>query len=359
MSTENLFTVKNLQEIFTHDWFVSFFAFLITIIVLSFALKVISRLVVTWLKSSQKTWSDAVLEELRRPVQTLILILSLYISLRIGLRMGGESIAWVNSGFKFLVILCVTWITERVIVLLIQGNAGKLKMSAATRDLCLIFTRIALLSLGILVTLDSLGISVTPILASLGVGSIAVALALQDTLTNFFSGVYILMDQPIRLGDFIKLETGIEGYVRKIGWRSTQIQLTANNVVVIPNSKLASSLITNFDLPDEETAVIIKLSVAYASDLSLVEKVALETAQKVQASCQEAVPSFQPVVRFSHLNESGIDFTVVLRTIHYTDAAEVTHQFIKTIIPAFRSAGIEIPYPQRVVNIVQKENKVV
>ena len=100
--------------------------------------------------------------------------------------------------------------------------------------------------IGLLVTLDSLNISITPLLTTLGIGGLAVALAFKDTLANFFAGLYVLADRPIRVGDLVKIEGGPEGYVESIGWRSTRIRTLANNIAILPNSKVSESMITNY-----------------------------------------------------------------------------------------------------------------
>ncbi|WP_354001270.1 mechanosensitive ion channel domain-containing protein [uncultured Methylophaga sp.] len=107
-------------------------------------------------------------------------------------------------------------------------------------------TRAIILGLGLLIILGTMGITITPIIASLGITSLAVALALQPTLTNFFSGVQLVIDKPIRVGDFIELDSGEQGFVEKIGWRTTWIRMLPNNFIIIPNSVLSQSKIINY-----------------------------------------------------------------------------------------------------------------
>ena len=94
--------------------------------------------------------------------------------------------------------------------------------------------------------LNAVGVSITPIITALGVGGLAMALALQDTLSNLFAGIHILAEHTIRIGDFIRLETGQEGYVEDISWRTTRIRMLPNNMVIVPNSKLAQSVVVNY-----------------------------------------------------------------------------------------------------------------
>src|SRR5262249_34662646 len=105
---------------------------------------------------------------------------------------------------------------------------------------------------------DALGVSLAPALTALGVGALAVGLALQDTLSNFFSGLYIIFDKPVRPGDFIKVDPSYEGYVESIGWRSTHLRTMANNLVVIPNATLSKAIITNYTCPTPHMATSVR-----------------------------------------------------------------------------------------------------
>ena len=116
--------------------------------------------------------------------------------------------------------------------------------------------------------LNGLGLSITPMLTALGVGGLAVALALQDTLANLFAGVYITIAGQIRVGDYLRLDSGQEGYVADIGWRSTRIRMLPNNLVLVPNAKLSQAIVTNYYLPDRELAVLVEVGVDYGSDLA-------------------------------------------------------------------------------------------
>lgn len=162
-----------------------------------------------------------------------------------------------------------------------------------------------IIGLGALVFLDSVGISITPLVASLGIGTLAVALALQDTLANLFAGIYMIAEKPVEAGHFIRLEGGEQGFVTKVGWRSTHLRMLTDTVVVVPNAKLAGSVITNFSLPKDELAVTIDVGVDYGSDLQQVEQVTLEVALEVTAHTQGAVPSFEPRVRY-HAFEAAV-----------------------------------------------------
>jgi len=184
------------------------------------------------------------------------------------------------------------------------------------------------------------GISITPLLASLGVSSIAIALALQDTLSNFFSGVYILVDQPIRLGDYVRGPEGSEGHVRRIGWRSTRIENGSGHTVIIPNSKMSSAIITNFDVPSREVNYPMGFTVAFDSDPVLTETLTRQVLDQVIGEHPSVLKHVAPGFSIHGTRDAGIDIQVSLRLTSYTEAGSVRSQFFLRLIQSFQSAGI-------------------
>ncbi len=170
--------------------------------------------------------------------------------------------------------------------------------------------RIVVVMIGLLVVLNGLGLSITPILTALGVGGLAVALALQDTLANLFAGLYLTVAKHIRIGNYIRLSSGEEGYLVDIDWRASRLRQLSNNTVLVPNAKFSQSIVTNYHLPDLELAVVIEASVDYASDLERVERIATEVARDVMQTVPGGVPGFEPFVRYHTFGDPGIGFSV-------------------------------------------------
>ncbi|MBI4496189.1 MAG: mechanosensitive ion channel family protein [Deltaproteobacteria bacterium] len=209
--------------------------------------------------------------------------------------------------------------------------------------------------IGLLIALDSLNISITPLLTTLGVGGLAVALAFKDTLTNFFAGLYILADRPIGVGDYIKLEGGVEGYVESIGWRSTRIRLLSNNIVIIPNAKLSESVITNFFLPEKRMSLLVNVSVAYGSDSRRVEEILVEEGTRAAGEVEGLLADPPPFVRFiPGFGESSLDFTLICQVREFVDQYLVQHELRHRILNRFQREGVEIPFPQRTIHLRPK-----
>ena len=203
--------------------------------------------------------------------------------------------------------------------------------------------------MGVLVILQYYGISIAPILTAAGVGGMAVALALQETLANIFAGLHLILSKQIRIGDYIRLGTGEEGRVTDITWRFTTIvPLGASNTIVIPNKTIAGANITNFSMPTRNLNISVPVGVAYDSDLALVERVTIETAKEVLARVDNN-PNAEPLVRYTKFNDSSIDFAVILPSSQFDQQGLIIHDFIKALTDRYRVEGIDIPYPIRTV----------
>lgn len=208
-------------------------------------------------------------------------------------------------------------------------------------------TRVLVIGVGVLVMLQSLGISISPLLGALGVGGLAVALALQDTLANLFAGVHVLASKTIEPGDYIKLSSGQEGYVVDINWRNTSIRTLSDNIEVIPNQRFSDTILTNYHRPAEDMSLLIQARVAYESDLEHVESVVVEVGQEVMDEVQGGVKDTETLVRFHTFGDSSIGFTVILRTDEFGDQFRLKHEFVKRLHRRFAKEHIEMPYPRR------------
>ncbi|MBF0595600.1 MAG: mechanosensitive ion channel family protein [Candidatus Omnitrophica bacterium] len=262
---------------------------------------------------------------------------------------GLDLLKYLLGGFKIICIVAGILFVDRFIQGLIHETSKTMEVLKASSGVVRGFVRVVIFALGALILLDTFGVSVTPIIASLGIGSLAVALALQPTLENFFSGVQIIVDKPVQIGQFIRLETGEEGIVERIGWRSTWIVMGNNNTVILPNKMLVNTRVTNFCYPTTEIAVPVPVGVHYASDLEKVERVTLEVARETLKEVDGAVKAFEPVLRYDELADSAIRFNVILRARNVAASHVVRHDFIKRLQKRYAQEGILIPFPTRTI----------
>jgi len=205
-------------------------------------------------------------------------------------------------------------------------------------------------TLGIFLMLQNLGIEITPLITALGIGGLAVALALQDTLSNLFAGVTIILAGQIRPTDYIKLDDGHQGFVTDVKARNTTIRTFPNeNLVVVPNSVLASTIVTNYNLPRKKLWITVPVGVAYDSDLVEVERIAVEVGDQTLDQVQDGSRVDPTQVRYRAFGDSSIDFDVLLSVTAFTDQFVVRHEFIKRLHARFGEEGIEIPFPIRTI----------
>jgi small-conductance mechanosensitive channel len=349
--------MQNFQTIINNPTFTGVLPLLV--LALSLLLGVFLRFLVakyllSWAKKTRIKWDDVLIENLKRWVPFWTSIIGLYIALD----MWGIAVTQTTFMGKLLLTALVLTVTvaaanifSTALGLLAEREEGALAVSSLTKNI----TRIIIFVIGALIILRSLGISITPILGTLGVGGIAVALALQETLSNIFSGIYVTVAKNVRIGDFIKLESGEEGYVVDIGWRATKVRMLPNNIVIIPNSKLGQSVLTNYYMPETEMAVLVQVGVHYKSDLKHVEKVTIEVGEEILKEVQGGIADFKPFIRYHTFDDFSINFSVILRCKEFVDNYLIKHEFIKRLHERYNKEGIVIPFPIRDVYI--KESK--
>lgn len=259
------------------------------------------------------------------------------------------------GAWKVLFIAVGTAFVARVLGRLVRALTAREGSRLPASSIFANLTRGFIWVMGGLLILAALGVSITPMVTALGVGGLAVGLALQSTLENVFSGIQVLLSRQIEPGDFIQLETGQQGIVQDVTWRNTTIKLLSNDLVIVPNATIGKSLITNFTSDSEQHVLWVPLSVDYASDLERVEDVTLGVARRVQAEVEFAVADHEPLLRFTEFADSGIALIVSLRADSYSNRFAVRHEFIKALKLAYEAEGITIPYPQRTMRLIAED----
>jgi len=251
-----------------------------------------------------------------------------------------------------VVILSICIVVANAAAKGLHRLAHRMQIESALTGLGTTLIKALIFTLGGLFILQSLGVSITPLVAALGIGGLAVSLATQDTLANLFAGVHILVEEPVRVGDYVRLDIGHEGYVTDVGWRSTRIRMLSNNMIIVPNAKLAQTILTNYHLPERRMSLGVPVPVSYAADPDHVEKVLLEEATRAAAEVSGLLADPLPSVRFiPGFGESSMNFTLDVQVGEFVDQYLVQHELRKRIFRRFRQEGIEIPLPQRVVHV--------
>jgi len=259
----------------------------------------------------------------------------------------------LTRSLAIAVIIVATLIAMRVAGRVVRRSMAATGTLPAT-SIFVNITRMAIVLVAAFLVLAVFDISITPVLTALGVGGLAVALALQDTLGNLFAGLQIVASKQIRPGDYLLLDSGQEGTVTDTAWRTTTLRTQSDNLVIVPNGVLAQAIVTNYRLPAEAVAATVEFGVAYDADLSLVERVVTEVAAEVMAETGDDVGGRAPVVRFRSFGESQILCAAILYVPGYGDQFTLRSAFIKRLHERFAAEGIHFPYPTRTVHLVQE-----
>jgi len=305
-------------------------------------------------KTSLKS-DDLIIKSIRKWVIPWFLALGIYLGLK-RLELNSSFIYWLENGLLIFYILSATLIAAKII-------SGMMSIKAAGSDAVIPsssivgnIVRVIIYCVGLLVILQSQGISITPMLTALGVGGLAVALALQTTLANLFAGLQIIATGKINHGDFIRLSSGEDGFVEDITWRSTTIRAASDHIIIVPNAKLADMVVSNYYLPFQELSFAVEVGVGYGSDLAYVEKVTKEVITETLNEVEGGVKEFEPFIRFFAFGDSSINLKAFLRVKEYSNQFAVKSEFIKRLHERYNKEGINIPFPIRTV-YMQKENE--
>ena len=256
-------------------------------------------------------------------------------------------LSYLSKIIVSVLILSVTLAVSRIGVGLLNFWAEKQGTDLPSTTIFVNLARIIIISVGVLIILQSLGISITPLLTAMGVGGLAISLALKDTLSDFFAGLHILLSQKVKPGDFIELDSGHMGYVQNITWRHTILMERTNNEVTVPNAKISAAIVKNYDKGDPSFSIRVAVGVSYESDLDHVVKITEEVASNVIAQIDGAKKDAPAVVRCFQFGPSSVDLKVYFRGEKYGDQHPIIDEFIRQIHKRFKSENIEIPFPIR------------
>jgi len=249
--------------------------------------------------------------------------------------------------FKLLVIVLILilgFVVSKFLARILQYYASNIDKTIST-SLIINLVRIVFWIILLLLVLDYLGITVIPVLTSLGIAGLVLGLALQSTLSNLFAGIQIISNKQIKIGDYIQLENGLSGYVEDIKWHSTIIKELSNNILIIPNSVITTKIVRNYNSPSPDFTFLLKISVSYDSDLEMIEEITTKTAKEVINKLNLKVDDFEPFIRYFSFGEYSIDFNLILKVNQYNTKNLLIHELIKELHKEYKKHNITIPYP--------------
>jgi len=319
-----------------------------TVITLASAILIgllVNRIVIRRLRrvaeGTPRHWDDAVMQALRERIPLWCALVGLWLAVGYW-PINPRWTTLLTNSITVLAVLSVSMAISAVAVRIMVDKARVtpgMHVSGLMRNV----VRLVIVTIGLLVAVRSIGVEITPVLAALGVGGLAAALALQEPLSNLFAGLFITIAGQIRIDDYIRMEGGPEGTIVDFRWNATQLLTLAGNIVIVPNAKLSQALVTNLHRPTVDSGFGVEFVVDADADLQTVERIGVEAATGVMREVAGGMPETAPSVRFLGFSDLGLRCAVNVRTRQFSDQALVRHELIKRLQAALVHAGIEIP----------------
>jgi small-conductance mechanosensitive channel len=309
---------------------------------------------------TKNTLDDKLLELLRKRLTSLSVIAGVYLAIREvrkGLTAENVTHHQVLDYLEIALFVCLVFVLTRLLSRMIrssfewylEGVAAKTRSEVAPTlaPLTAKIINIVLFILAGMILLDHFGVNMGSLFVSLGVGSLAVALAAQETIANMIAGFVILIDQPFRIGDHIKLPSGEEGDVQEIGLRSTRMLNPDRNMMVIPNGELIKSRIINFSVPDSTMVLMVEATVAYGTEIARAKEILTGLADRQPEILREPPPRVFVVGSA----EPGIQIRLTCATLSFRRKFQIETELREQMLASFAKQGIELALPRRVIQM--------
>jgi len=334
----------------TNNYIYATLVLVIFIILAKLFVKILEKIFLRLAKKTKTTVDDEIITAIQNPISILILLVGLKIFFT-ELWSAYSFEKYINFTLESMIIVVFIVTIVRVVNIIIQGWGlvwAKRTKSHLDDQLLKLLHQVATVIvyvLGFLWVLAVWGVAITPLLAGLGIGGLAIAFALQPTLANIFGGISLILDKAIKVGDIVRLDSGESGKIYDVGLRSTRIKTWKNEILIVPNSKLVNSSVTNYNQPDQTIRVEIDFSVAYGSNIDKVKKLAMNCLKGEKSILKEP----GPFCWFMKMADSGLEYTLKFYIDDISNRWPTQQSVITKLYNGLNKAKISIPFPQREV----------
>lgn len=341
-----------LNQLINNQYLRTLAVFVILFALTRLGASILERAVLRLVSKTKTDLDDIIIKKSSKPISILLLLIALRISIN-EIAIIDSTQTMIHDMIYSLIVIVAAYIvyviTDVLIVELWKGFSQKADLKTGESLTAIIngFVKIILILLSLVYILHIWDVEIVPILGALGIAGLAVALALQPTLSNIFSGISIILDKSISVGDLIYLDNETKGTIEKIGLRSTRIKTFDNELLIIPNNKLAEGKIQNVALPEPKSRVVIKFSVAYGSEIEKVKKIVLKEINSIKNISKDPLP----LVRFIEMTSSSLDFKVYFYVDSYQHRFDAIDEANTKIYNALNKNKIRIPFPQMDVHL--------
>lgn len=247
---------------------------------------------------------------------------------------------WISRFWTVVLVLSATVFAVRLASTSIRSYISSDDSKGPSGTIFINITRVAIWAVGLTIVLGAFGIEIGPLVATLGVGGIAISLGLQDTLANLFNGLQITLTKQIACGQFVRLQSGEEGEIVDVNWRDTRLRTSSEDIVIVPNSVIGRSVMTNYSRGQEQHTASVPFTVVARADLDRVVSLAREVATEVQRTSSEADPEFQPSCRVTAVAPDAVTCSASLRVISYRKRGVVSDEFLRALHKRLTAEGI-------------------
>jgi MscS family membrane protein len=336
-----------LESYITNEWIRALVIFIAILFILRLGALIVQRVILRLVSKTKTDLDDIIIAKSSTPITILLLFVSLRIAIR-ELALTETLARNFHSVIYTGMVICIGYLIYVIVdVAVVQAwkkLARKAKLGAGETLASLIhgFLKILIIILVFIYVLEIWGFAITPVLAGLGIAGLAVALALQPVLSNIFSGISVVADKTVSVGDLIYLDQNTKGTIEEIGLRSTKIKTFDNELLIVPNNKIAEGIIQNVALPEPKTRVVIQFGVGYGSDVDKVKKLVLKEIKSIKLACKDP----EPLVRFIEMGPSSLNFKAYFYVDNFANKFVAIDEANTKIYTALNKAKIEIPFPQ-------------
>lgn len=337
------------------DWAISLVIIIGTLIAAKVLYWVFGRILKSFVRRTKTRLDDIIIDMLEEPVVLIVTIFGVWFAVG-RLSFTPEVDGWIAKGYWFMITISIAWLLARLVDAIIKEYIVPLAQRTENDldDQVVPIIRKAIRAtiwiLGVIVALNNAGYNVGALLAGLGIGGLALAMAAKDTVANIFGGITIFTDKPFKINDRVKIN-GFDGTITEIGIRSTRLKTLENRIVTIPNSKFTDGMVENVS-SEPNRKVVLKLGLTYDTP-----------AEKIQ----EGMKALQNIVNESDmLEENSVisftefgDFSLGILFIYYirkeADIMNTQTEVNMEVKKRFEKAGIDMAFPtQTVYTIAEK-----
>jgi len=348
----------DLQTIFQQDYIYSFIVFIGFFVIAKLVVYISEKIILKLTAKTKTKIDDLIVKKTNRPISFILILIGLRLAL-LPLTINEKFESTTQQIIITFIIILIAYIIAVIIDIVIDSWGKKFAEKTESKlddQLITLFHRsskIIIYILAILFILQHWGVQIGPLLASLGIAGLAIAFALQPTLSNLFGGISLIIDRTIKVGDIIKLDSGEMGVVHDIGIRSTRIRTWDNELITVPNGKLVDSQIQNFSQPDPSARINIEFGVVYGSDPDKVKKLTLDTVKNIKNVLKEPAPR----ILFLNMGDFALQFKLMIWVDELSKKWDTHQEAITKLYKALNKAKIGIPFPTRTIYMRNMDKK--